>query len=174
MRRDVGHSHSPAAAVQPRLSPVLLLPLLAACAIRGGVAEMTPDPSGPLWSAVLTPRSHAGAPIGGSASMAGVSGRERQTVAVISLDGASPDAPLSWEVRAGDCSSSGPLLGPTAVYPVLRPRVDRTANATATLPVAPPRDGLYSVRVHASPERREVLVACGDLRRTDPETGAER
>ncbi|HEX5830328.1 MAG TPA: hypothetical protein VFY16_05055 [Gemmatimonadaceae bacterium] len=161
--------------MQPRLSPVPLLALLAACAIRGSGAEVTtPEPSGPLWSAVLMPRSHAGAPIGGSASMAGVSGRESQTVAVISLDGASPDAPLSWEVRAGDCSSTGPLLGPTAVYPVLRPRVDRTANATATLPVEPPRDGLYSVRVHASPDRRGALVACGDLRRTDPETGAER
>lgn len=96
----------------------------------------------------------------------------RETLATISVSGATPNATHGWYVQLGECGRDlGILAGPQAYVPlVVDPRGD--GRSTVTLPFTVPMNGRYFVTVRAADTERSAVVACGNLTK-DPVEGGQ-
>ena len=111
------------------------------------------------WTATLS-SSDA---LGGTATLSPLTYRE--TVATITLSGASPRSVHGWYVQLGQCGRDlGILAGPQSYAPLLSDERGH-ARSTVTLPFTVPTTGSYHVSVHQADEYRSAVVACGNLAR---------
>ena len=178
------HHHAPTVRqIAPARRALLWVALAAvapasACARR---AETPPLPlmEGPRWSGTLSADGHdtqngqngnggqngrsPESALSGSAVVSPAS-NPNQSVAVVSVRGASPGSHLPWHIHRGRCATGGgPVVGPPLGYEPLAPRADHTASRSATLPLTLPPGDHYYVDVHPSPDQTGVAMACGDL-----------
>ena len=126
--------------------------------------DETPDIPATRWQgSITTPPNLAGAvQIGGTAWMA-TADRTNETRVHIEIANAAPGGTHPWVVQRGRCGAEGDLFGSADDYEPIE--IDRDGQATVTTEVAMslPRDGEYSVEVLASPENRDLVVACANL-----------
>lgn len=149
------------------IAAVSALVVVAASCFGGGQAVRVSPEGGEganRWQATLSsPRSLAGAvDISGTAWMA--PGEERGTTrAAIRIQNATPGGVHPWEVHRGRCGSDAGVMGSQGHYEPLEVNDDGLAEAAVTLPVRPPEEGDYFVVIYASPNNRDLTIACGNL-----------
>lgn len=119
------------------------------------------------WTATLSATSTA---MRGTATLSpGASYRE--TLATITLSGATPRAVHAWYVQAGQCGGDlGILAGPQA-YPPITVDSEGEGGSTVILPFTVPTSGHYSVSVRRSDPGSSRIVACGNLTKDRPAGG---
>lgn len=145
---------------------VVLLSLLGACVqppplvVYSATGEVVPLEA---WSADLI----VNAPAESSALRGSVQllpgNTIRETRALVSLTGGTPNAVHPWYVQLGECSNDrGILAGPLA-YPPITLDGSGAATATLTLPFTPPTSGRYFVSVRRSESDVTTVLACGNF-----------
>lgn len=143
---------------------------LLACVQRPAVVIETSTGDVPLeaWTGALTSASTG---IKGTATLSpGITYRE--TLASLSLTGATPGAVHGWYVQLGECGHHrGVLAGPQA-YPPITVDAQGAGTATVTLPFTVPTSGHFSVSVRQSDSDVASAVACGNLTKGQPAGGA--
>lgn len=145
-----------------------ILVVATSCGIFGGDPAVRVDPEGgqgaERWQATLSsPRRLAGAvDISGTAWM-GPGDEQGTTRASVRIRNAAPGGVHPWEVHRGRCGSDAGVLGAQEHYTPLRVDDEGRAEATAELPIRPPGEGDYFVVLYASPNNRDLAVACGNL-----------
>ena len=108
------------------------------------------------WSATLTGALH------GTVTLApGVTYRE--TLATITISGATPRAVHGWYVQLGECGQERGVLAGLQPYTPLTANGEGTATASVALPYTVPTAGDYSVTVLQSEMANSSPVACGNL-----------
>jgi hypothetical protein len=112
------------------------------------------------WSATLQPSS--GSDLNGSAQVEAAG--SDSTRASISIMNAKPNAVLAWHIHQGRCGGNGDIVGAQSAYQPVRADGNGTGSSSATLPMALPESGEYSVSVHASDRASDAIISCGDLR----------
>jgi hypothetical protein len=132
---------------------------LAACVQRPAmVIETATGDVVPLetWSATLSGALH------GTLTLApGVTYRE--TLATITISGATPRAVHGWYVQLGECGHGRGILAGLQPYTPLTANEQGTATASVALPYTVPTTGEYSVTVLQSEMVNSSPVACGNL-----------
>lgn len=132
---------------------------LAACVQRPAmVIETATGDVVPLetWSATLSGALH------GTVTLApGVTYRE--TLATITIGGATPRAVHGWYVQLGECGHARGILAGLQPYMPLTANEEGTATASVALPYTVPAAGEYSVTVLQSEMVHASPVACGNL-----------
>ena len=119
------------------------------------------------WTATLTSASTA---IKGTATLSpGITYRE--TLASLSLTGATPGAVHGWYVQLGECGHDRGILAGLYPYPPVTVDAEGAARATATLPFTVPTSGQFSVSVRQSASDVASAVACGNLTKDQPAGG---
>jgi len=116
------------------------------------------------WHGTLTSPSYlAGAvQITGTASMApGTDGKK--TTVTVNVTNATPGGLHPWEIHQGQCGSDQGVFGPMDEYKPVKIGGNGKGQADATISLPTPTYGNYFVLLHASPENRETVVACGNL-----------
>ena len=122
------------------------------------VIETTTGDVVPLetWSATLSGALH------GTVTLApGVTHRE--TLATITVSGATPRAVHGWFVQLGECGHERGILAGLQPYTPLTADEQGTATASVALPYTVPTTGEYSVAVLQSEMVNSSPVACGNL-----------
>lgn len=146
------------------LRKLLLMPVLAAlsCALDPG-----PPPATPVmrWAAEL----EAGPRFGDVRGEVFAVQVEGGTTAQLQLEGGSPGAVHPWHVHAGSCASRGEIAGETTDYPPIELDEDGSGSATALVASGLEADESYHVNVHLATDQIGTVIACGDLRRADPD-----
>ena len=89
----------------------------------------------------------------------------RETRAVVTLAGGTPDAVYPWYVQLGDCANDRGVLASLMVYPPIALDANGQAKATVTLPFTLPTSGRYFVSVRRSEAEVSTVIACGNLTR---------
>jgi hypothetical protein len=108
------------------------------------------------WSATLTGALH------GTVTLSpGVTYRE--TLATITVNGATPRAVHAWFVQLGECGRERGILGGLHPYTPITADEQGTASANVALPFTVPTAGEYSVTVLQSELLSSSPVACGTL-----------
>lgn len=108
------------------------------------------------WSATLSGALH------GTVTLApGVTYRE--TLATITISGATPRAVHGWYVQLGECGHERGVLAGLQPYTPLTANEQGTAAASVALPYTVPTAGDYSVTVLQSEMANSSPVACGNL-----------
>ena len=108
------------------------------------------------WSATLSGALH------GTVTLApGVTYRE--TLATITVSGATPRAVHGWFVQLGECGHERGILAGLQPYTPLTADEQGTATASVALPYTVPTTGEYSVAVLQSEMVNSSPVACGNL-----------
>jgi hypothetical protein len=69
-----------------------------------------------------------------------------------------------WHVRAGRCSTGGPIMGDADDYPALMTDRDGTATISIEIPVALDATNDYHVAVLPSSSKSAMPIGCGNLR----------
>ena len=132
---------------------------LAACVQRPAmVIETSTGDVVPLetWSATLSGALH------GTVTLApGVTYRE--TLATITISGATPRAVHGWYVQLGECGHERGVLAGLQPYTPLTANDQGAAAASVALPYTVPTAGDYSVAVLQSEMANSSPVACGNL-----------
>lgn len=119
------------------------------------------------WTATLTSGATG---IKGTATLApGITYRE--TVASLSLTGATPGAVHGWYVQLGECGHDRGVLAGLYPYPPVTVDAAGAGTATATLPFTVPTSGHFSVSVRQSDSDVASAVACGNLTKGQPAGG---
>jgi hypothetical protein len=116
------------------------------------------------WHAMMaSPATLAGAvQMSGSASMA--PGSKRGTTEILlRLGNTSPGGVHPWAIHLGQCGSDEGVFGALESYPPLLVGSDGTGDSMATVALNTPTGGDYFVSVQASPQNRQLTVACGNL-----------
>jgi hypothetical protein len=137
----------------------LLAVFLAACG-GGQTLEGESEPFPAVWTAEVQAQGEAGH--SGFATITLLPGG--QTRANTTLSGGSAGGVHPWAIHEGTCDSEGPIVGTADAYPVLTPNELGNASATATLDLTLASDASYALRIFESPEDRETVVGCGELR----------
>lgn len=144
--------------------------LLAACTLVACVqppALVVQSASGdvvPLgsWSASLTPSGNAPDGLKGSVILLpGISIRETQ--ALLTLAGGTPDAVHPWYMQLGDCGNDRGILAGVMAYPPITVDESGEARASVMLPFTLPTSGRYFVSVRRSETEVSTVIACGNL-----------
>lgn len=108
------------------------------------------------WSATLSGALH------GTATLApGISYRE--TLATITISGATPRAVHGWYIQLGECGHQRGILAGLQPYTPLTTNEQGTATASVALPYTVPTAGEYSVSVLQSEMVNSSPVSCGNL-----------
>lgn len=108
------------------------------------------------WSATLSGALH------GTVTLApGVTYRE--TLATITVNGATPRAVHAWFVQLGECGNERGILAGLQPYTPLTADEHGAATASVALPFTVPTAGQYSVTVRQSAWENSSAVACGNL-----------
>ena len=108
------------------------------------------------WSATLSGALH------GTVQLApGVTYRE--TLATITITGATPRAVRGWYVQLGQCGHERGILAGLQPYTPLTADEQGMAAAAVALPFTVPVAGEYSVTVRQSAWINSAAVACGNL-----------
>jgi hypothetical protein len=116
------------------------------------------------WTATLTSTS---AGLTGSATLAsGVTYRE--TLATLSVSGATPGAVHGWFVQLGQCGQNRGILAGSQAYPALTVDANGAGTSIVTLPFTVPTTGHFSVSVRQSGSDASSVVACGNLTKDRP------
>ena len=116
------------------------------------------------WTATLT---SASAGLKGTATISpGVTHRE--TIASVSLTGATPGAVHGWSVQLGECGHDQGILAGLHAYPPVTVDAEGAGRATVTLPFTVPTSGQFSVSVRQSDSDVASAVACGNLTKVRP------
>ncbi|HJU66746.1 MAG TPA: hypothetical protein VJ650_00765 [Gemmatimonadaceae bacterium] len=143
----------------PKAATIGLALVLLACVQRPAMVIETS--SGDVvrletWSATLSGALH------GTATLApGITYRE--TLATITVTGATPRAVHAWYVQLGECGQQRGILGGLQPYTPLTADEHGTAAASVALPFTVPTAGQYSVTVRQSAWENSSAVACGNL-----------
>ena len=87
-----------------------------------------------------------------------------QTVVMLKLTGAPPDAAFPWHIHEGPCGP-GAIVGGASSYKPITAGADSIATATATIPVVLDESKQYHVNLHASAAEMDKIIGCGDLTR---------
>lgn len=136
--------------------------VLAACGSREAQVESEPgvEAAAAEWTATIRATEAGGH--GGTATA--TSGEAGGTRATVRLSGGSGGGTHPWHIHRGACGSGGDIVGNPGAYPVLRPDAGGNATETATLNVTLDPADSYHINIHQSPERSNIIVACGELR----------
>jgi hypothetical protein len=87
----------------------------------------------------------------------------RETLAIITLHGATPGAVHAWYVQLGECGHDrGILAGPQA-YTAVRIDGEGAGRSSITLPFTVPTNGHFFVSLRQSETEHSPVVACGNL-----------
>ena len=151
-----------------------LLALLALGACNPFVARYGQDPKVQLYGDSATVASQWNGTLAPPTAAAGVAPITGTVVATPGLDGATTylyvslaSAPSGgthpWQLRDGPCGADGAVVAATGGYGILKVDEQGRAAGSATVPRLLSPRSRYHVRVGASPERADVVVACGDL-----------
>lgn len=108
------------------------------------------------WTATLSGALH-----GTVALSPGVTYRE--TLATITVSGATPRAVHAWYVQLGECGHGRGVLAGLQPYTPLTADENGTAAASVALPFTVPSAGQYAVTVLQSEMLTSSPVACGNL-----------
>ena len=95
----------------------------------------------------------------------------RETLASLSLTGATPGAVHGWYVHLGECGHDRGILAGLYPYPPVTVDAEGAGRATATLPFTVPTSGHFSVSVRQSDSDVASAVACGNLTKGQPAGG---
>ena len=87
----------------------------------------------------------------------------RETLATITVTGATPRAVHAWFVQLGECGHERGILGGLHPYAPITADDQGTAAASVALPFTVPTAGEYSVTVLQSELLNSSPVACGNL-----------
>jgi hypothetical protein len=138
---------------------ILYLPLLLTGLILGACDQADVEVRELEWTA-----SVAGTPaFPGVTGASTVRTEGEQTIAQISIQGATPGAAHPWHVHRGSCQTGGPIEGDMMAYPDLEIGAGGTANAIATIAHRLSAGVSYFVNVHLSQDDLATIVACGNL-----------
>jgi hypothetical protein len=146
------------AAGRRTLSATVALALTACVQPPAMVIETSTGDIIPLetWSATLTGALH------GTVTLApGTTYRE--TLATISVSGATPRAVHAWFLQLGECGHERGIVGGLHPYTPITADEHGTATANVGLPFTVPTEGEYSVTVLQSELLSSSPVACGTL-----------
>ena len=88
---------------------------------------------------------------------------DNTTQVQVQVANATPGGVHPWEVRVGRCGTDRGVFGSGEDYEDLEVGSNGEATASAVVERALPRSGEYSVSVLASPNNRDLVVACGNL-----------
>jgi hypothetical protein len=87
----------------------------------------------------------------------------RETLATITVSGATPRAVHAWFVQLGECGHERGILAGLQPYTPLTADEHGAATASVALPFTVPTEGHYSVTVRQSAWEHSSAVACGNL-----------
>jgi hypothetical protein len=87
----------------------------------------------------------------------------RETQAMVTLAGGTPDAVYPWYVQLGDCGNDRGVLASLMAYPPIALDRSGQATTTVTLPFTLPTRGRYFVSVRRSETEVSTVIACGNL-----------
>jgi hypothetical protein len=148
---------------------------LVALTLLACVQPQPPSIQGPMgeevrleaWTATLTSSSTA---LKGTATLSpGVTYRE--SLASLSLSGATPGAVHGWFVQLGDCGDDRGILASLQAYPPITVDAGGQGKATVTLPFTVPTSGHFFVSVRQGDSDRAAVVACGNLTKVGSAVG---
>ena len=108
------------------------------------------------WGATLTGALHGTVTLAPGAT-------HRETLATITVSGATPRAVHAWYVQLGECGHERGILAGLQPYTPLTADAQGTAAASVALPFTVPTAGQYSVTVRQSDWIHSSSVACGNL-----------
>lgn len=132
-----------------------------ALVVEGASGETVPLES---WSADIAAIETAGSAVKGRALL--VPGASiRETRAMLTLTGGTPNAVYPWYVQLGDCANDRGVLASLIVYPPIAVDSSGQATANVTLPFTLPTSGRYFVSVRRSETEVSTVIACGNLTR---------
>ena len=87
----------------------------------------------------------------------------RETLATITVSGATPRAVHAWYVHLGECGHDRGILAGLQPYTPITADEQGTVAAAIALPYTVPTDGEYSVTIHQSALPHSSPVASGNL-----------
>ena len=87
----------------------------------------------------------------------------RETRAVVTIAGATPNAVHPWYVQLGDCGNDRGVLAGLMAYPPIAVDESGEARTSVTLPFTLPTSGRYFVSVRRSETDVSTVIACGNL-----------
>jgi hypothetical protein len=160
--------------VRPFVAFAFALSLLSACVqrpplvVQTATGEIVPLEA---WTAdlVANARVDSGALTGSVSLLPGNTVRETQ--ALVTLQGGSPNAVHPWFVQMGACDNDLGILAGQLAYPPIALDGNGNARVSFTLPFTPPTSGHYFVTVRRSEREVSTVVACGNLvKATDSST----
>jgi hypothetical protein len=88
---------------------------------------------------------------------------ENRTTFTVTLEGATPGASYTWDVREGKCGENGLIVGGTSWYTTLTAGNDGKAGTTVELTARLDEAKDYAASVYSSSNNTTSVVACGDL-----------
>jgi hypothetical protein len=100
--------------------------------------------------------------ISGSATMA-PGDAARTTHVTLDLTNATPGGVHPWGLHRGQCDDDQGLIGQRSEYQSVEIGNDGRANGSANIDLDTPTTGRYSVRVTASAQNTNRIVACANL-----------
>lgn len=86
-------------------------------------------------------------------------------MATITLADAAPGAKYHWDVKTGECGSTGSVVGMTSAYPAVTIGADHSGREEATLKTQLKSGAEYHVDLTSS-SKSAAPIACGDLKST--------
>lgn len=126
--------------------------------------EQPPPQSAREWTATIVGDDIYGALTGTSVVRQEAGALEFTASTTIRND--QPGAVRPWHVHFNSCAEGGGIVGLDQAYPRLIVGDDGTAEATVTIPVGLDPNAQYHINVHLSDAQFDVLIACGDLIRS--------
>ena len=88
---------------------------------------------------------------------------DNRTTFTVTLEGATPGASYTWDVREGQCGANGIIVGGTSWYTTLTAGNDGKAGTTVELTARLDEAKDYAISVYSSSNNQTTVVACGDL-----------
>jgi hypothetical protein len=132
---------------------------------RSGAVELSDDVNlNTRWhGSMASPTTLAGVvEISGSATMA-PGGAARTTDVTLDLGNATPGGVHPWGLHRGQCDDDQGLVGQRSEYRAIEIDGDGRGSASANIDLDTPMTGRYSVRVTASAQNANRIVACANL-----------
>ena len=129
--------------------------------VTGKVAVDVHSPlqKGTVWNAKMSGEG----PAAGASGQARAEVYEGQTTVTVNLVGLTAGGSHPWRVFQGRCSETGGPLGEATLFPPLTVGDNGNAEGSAKLPLELGITRKYKVRVFASAQDPNTVVACGDL-----------
>ena len=115
------------------------------------------------WKASLD--SQNGSKVSGSAEVKAKS--TDSTMMSVKIKNGMAATVYAWHMHNGSCTAGGDVVGVATAYPQITTDSTGEGRSEASLAVAPPNTGAYSVHVHAPSTDSKAIgqtVACGDLK----------